>query len=188
MNKRILILLVGILATACAQKDPYAFDRFFAKEVDQVEQMAKIISYVYVTPPQTKPMDRVLPEHRAWYKGRIREFEMLRYHIDAEDVHHFYLLRPARSAQNNKRGVGGRFRMDEIGEIYDYEELWVTSIIPAENVRRFAAQFWYAYMNNGNVEMYYSIPEMVEFPNEQTYYDAEALEWRYKVSSMINPQ
>jgi hypothetical protein len=176
-----LISLLFVILSACTKPDPYSFEYHFPEEYDRMEQFAKIISYVYVSPPATDPLERTKAEHRNWYKGRIPEFEMLRYHIDETGLHHFYLLRPARSASNNKRGVGGVFRLNEQGEIMDYDEIWVTPIIPAEDVKRFADYFWPEFLKTGFVATYASMPNMVEFPGELSYYDQQFLEWRYKL-------
>lgn len=175
------LIIFSFVLLSCKQneKSLYAFDHWIANKADQTERMIDIISHIYVAPPGVPTVDRLQAEHRAFYKGESSKFEMLHYLIADDGQHFFYIQRPARNVRNDVRGVGGKFYLAQDGTIKDFQEVFVTPMIPYDNVKEIGEMLFDEFVTTGNVESVLGDAEIVEFPDGRAYYSMEKLEWRY---------
>ncbi|MDO8968023.1 hypothetical protein [Algoriphagus sp.] len=175
------LVLIVILLTGCGPKlTPKDFGYYF-KEKEQEEIMAKIISYIYITPKGVIKSQRMLPENRPFYMKEVPNFEMVRFFKDAEGRYLFYLVRPARNVNNHKRGVAGVFTLDDKGEIDYFEEVFVTKMIPEVDVKNFGNVIFDDFVSGkGKIEMNPLREDFIEFPSLMSVYDFEEKEWTYK--------
>ncbi|MFN3996199.1 hypothetical protein [Algoriphagus sp.] len=181
------LVLFVILFTGCGpKKTPMDFGYYF-QEKDQEELMAKIISYVYVTPKGVNKADRFLPENRPFYLKEVPNFQMVRFFKDSNNRFYFYMVRPARNVNNYKRGVAGVFTLDEAGEIDYFEETFVTKMIPEEDVINFGNVVFDDFIGGkGKIEMNPLRKDFIEFPGLMSIYDFEKKEWRYNEPDSLN--
>jgi len=95
-------------------------------------------------------------------------------------LHYFYLVRPAKSAQGNIRGVGGKFRLNALGEISSFKEIFNTPVASLPELQRRGKELFLKMINDGDLSDYLKHPDYVEWPNEMTYYDTVRHEWLIK--------
>ena len=168
MMKILLTFFLGIiLFCGCKTDAPSTLDfAFYFSADEQKEVLAKIISYVYIAPPNVSKEDRFLAKHRPFY-------EKSRYY--------FYLLRPARNINDYKRGVAGMFTMDDKGEINFFREFFVTKMIPETEVINFGKIIFDDLIKNkGSIPMTSLREDFIEFPGIMSQYDTTMYEWTYK--------
>ncbi len=172
-----LFLLIGIAGylTSCADQK-YDINQYY-DTASQDTLMTNIIISSYKTPRGVRKEDRFNPEFRDLYVKQLPLFDFIFFHVDDAGVHYFYMLRPARNVDNRKRGVGGRFRTNENLELIDFEELFVTPMIPEEDVQTRGKYLWDDLMHFGHVDRYLLNMDYVEFPNKGVRYDMELKEW-----------
>jgi hypothetical protein len=141
--------------------------------------LANMITFIYKRPNAAINRDRTDPEFRSYYVSRLGEFEFVHHHFSADSTHWFYLIRPARSVDGDKRGVGGRFRTNEALEMVEFEEIFNTPIMTEEALRRTGRILFEEMIATGNVDAYSQDRGMIEWPDDRLKYDKEKREWRY---------
>lgn len=181
-----LVLLLILYVGCDPKKTPMDFGYYF-HEKEQEVIMAKIISYVYVTPKGVAKADRFLPESRPYYLMEVPNFKMIRFYKDKNDRFYFYMVRPARNVRNDKRGVAGVFTLRADGEIDYFEEVFVTKMIPEQSVIDFGnLVFEDLVTGEGKIEMNPAREGFIEFPSFMSQYDFEQKEWTYKEPESLN--
>jgi hypothetical protein len=156
------------------------FDYYFSAD-EQKEVLAKIISYVYIAPPNVAKEERFLARHRPFYLKESLKFQVVRFFKDDKSRYYFYLLRPARNVKDYKRGVSGMFTLDKKGEINSFKEFFVTKMIPETEVINFGKLIFDDLINNkGSIPMTPLREDFIEFPGMMSQYDTTLYEWTYK--------
>jgi hypothetical protein len=156
------------------------FDYYFSAD-EQKDVLAKIISYVYIAPPNVAKEDRFLAKHRPFYLRESLKFQVIRFFKDDKSRYYFYLLRPARNVKDYKRGVAGMFTLDKKGEINLFKEFFVTKMIPETEVVNFGKLIFDDLIKNkGSIPMTPLREDFIEFPGMMSQYDTTLYEWTYK--------
>jgi hypothetical protein len=173
----ILILSFGCQQKSGSKKD---FSYYFSKS-EQKEILAKIVSYIYIAPPQTDKSERFLPIHRQFYLNETEKFQVTRFFQNEEGKYFFYLVRPARNVNGYKRGVAGSFTLSENMEIDFFEEVFVTKMIPETDVINFGNLIFDDFIStNGSLVLTPVREDLIEFPGIMSQYDSIQKEWTYK--------
>ena len=181
--KILLTCILGIiLFWSCKLDAPSTLDfaYYFAAD-EQKDVLAKIISYVYIAPPNVAKEERFLARHRPFYLKESLKFQVVRFFKDENSRYYFYLLRPARNINDYKRGVAGMFTLDEKGEINSFKEFFVTKMIPETEVINFGKLIFDDLIKNkGSIPMTPLREDFIEFPGMMSQYDTTLYEWTYK--------
>lgn len=167
-----------ILLSACSPTDKYHISHYYNDEVRDTI-LTNIIVNIYKVPRGVSKADKHKPEFRKLYISQVGNFEFLRYFIDSDGVHYFYLMRPARSAGDLRRGVAGKYRMDEQYNLLEFEEIYNTPMLEADLVKSRGEELWADLMYFKNVDRYLRNEEYIEFPNSRVKYDKVLKEWVY---------
>ena len=176
MKKFFLFLVLPMLFN-CSTKDKYDVGRYYELP-DQDKILASIITYIFIAPPYVKMEDRFKPEHRNFYASLTPRFSINKYFISDAGVHYFYVVRPG-PTKNEKRGVGGHYKMNEMFQLTEFREEFVTPVLPEEEVTGRCA-FLFDEMVKGNLKQYEKMETFIQWPNEISYYDSIAYEWKLK--------
>jgi len=177
MKINTLLLLVLVIVSAC--KDKYDVSSYHSSE-SRDSLLADIITYVYVRAPYSDSKTRFESRFRKYYVDQLGQFRFEKYYVDARGLHYFYLIRPARSADGNIRGVLGTFRMDDQGKIYSFREILNTPIAPLPVLQQRGEELFNSLVKRGHVDDYLKHPDYVEWPDKITYYDTIQYEWLVK--------
>lgn len=180
-------LLLTILLSACQSKErenagsadeamPLASEYYSPAELDSL--MVDIVTYIGRKPAHAESHTRFDTIHRAYYQSLAQQFEMVYYSID-DGTHTFYLLRPARSLQGNKRGVLGSFRIDQNGRITSFREWVNTPVGTNEELLEKGKRLLTTFIKTQSLEEILSDSSLVEWPDGRLYYDTLRFEWRY---------
>ena len=142
-------LLAAIILMSCSSKDKYDVSRYYdAKEQDQL--LTNIITYLFEAPQYTTMENRFKPEHHNYYSFISSRFSIEKYFIAGDGTHYFYVIRPAPSPQE-KRGVGGHFKLKDNFQLTDFREVFVTPLLPESDVKGRCA-FLFDEMVKGNID------------------------------------
>jgi hypothetical protein len=170
-------LLLIILFISCSSKNKYAPSNYFdLPEQDAI--LTSIISHVFEAPPHTKMKDRFSSEHRAFYTTKTKFFTLEKLFKTEDGKVYFYITRPTPDPKN-KRGVGGYFKFGKNFIFSEFRELFVTSILPMEDVKG-RCGFLFDEMIKGNIKQYEKMTSFIQWPNEVSYYDTITYEWKLK--------
>lgn len=173
-----VVFVLGVLLfSACSDK--YDVNDYHSeKERDSL--LTDIITYVYVRPQYADWQTRFEPRFRKYYVSQLGKFRFEKYFIDDHGNHYYYLIRPARSAQGNIRGVGGTFRRDASGKIVNFKETFNTPVAALPDLQTRGEELFRKMVKYGNVNDYLRHPDYIEWPDAMTYYDTIQHEWLVK--------
>jgi hypothetical protein len=181
------ILFMRILATyvsifflaACSGRNEYSVEKYFSP-AEQDTLLADITTYMYVMPRHATPESRFDPKFRRYYVESSRKFRFQKYFIGDDGTHYFYIIRPARSAESNIRGVGGKLRLDRDNHIVSFEEVFNTPPADLDILQQRGDRLFKELIRKGNVNDYLHHPDYIEWPDKTTYYDTATHQWLLK--------
>ena len=159
----------------------YHVDRFVPAK-DQDTLLTNIVTYMGVKPRNTNYETRLDPAYRSFFIEQTKEYRFFRYYIDDSGNHYFYIIRPARHALGNRRGIGGTYRLDEDLQLMNYEELFVTQVLDESFLEEIADDLFLAMINN-DLNEYLDNRMIIEWPDSRLRYDKQKKEWRYDVTT-----
>ena len=161
---------------SCSTRDKYDVARYH-NPAEQDSVLTSIIAYIYAAPPYTLMKDRFEHRHRPYYSSLTPKFSFHKYFIAEDGTHYFYLIRPA-SKIGELRAVGGHFKMDSQYLLKGFHEVFVTPILPEEELGNRCA-FLFDEMVKGTIDPYLKMKDYVQWPNEVSTYDTVAHEWKF---------
>ena len=175
--KNAFLIACFFLLTACSSKEKYDIAKYYdVQEQDQV--LTSIVTYIFDAPPYASLKDRFKPEHRNYYSSQASKFSISKYFVANDGTHYFYVVRPGPNT-NEKRGVGGSFRMRANHELSDFREIFVTPLLPVEEVTG-RCSFLFDEMIKGNIEKYREMGTFIQWPNKISCYDTITYQWKMK--------
>ena len=175
----ISLALLAFILTVFWPKESYHIDHYVAKE-KQDTLMTNIVTYMGVKPRRADWQTRLDPQYRSFYTEQAKEYSFYRYFVDENDMHYFYIIRPARHPLGNRRAVGGKYTLDEQMNLLFYEEVFVTQVLEEEYLKEIADDLFTAFINN-KFEKYFTNRLIIEWPDDRLKYDTLKKEWRYDV-------
>ncbi len=192
IQKAALIFLVSIIMAGCgafpergqnkAEDDSmkaYKPDLYFEPaETDSL--LTHMATYIGLKPKAAASQTRFDADFRPYYIEYSKQFKLVYFHIDPNGDHFYYLLRPARHLDSNKRGVGGKYRMENDG-ITKFEEIFNTPVFDEETLKSIGATLFLEMIENGNVDQYFGNRLYIEWPDHRLRYHKGLHEWRYDV-------
>lgn len=174
--KKIITISFLVFLASCSSKDKYDVARYYnVKEQDEL--LTSIVTYIYTAPTYVTMKDRFLPKHRNYYSFLASKFSIEKYFIADDGTHYFYLIRPA--PQNEKRGVGGHFKMGKEFQLIEFREVFVTPALPETEVKD-RCSFLFDEMVKNSIDKYLVMESYVQWPNPVSYYDTTTYEWKLK--------
>jgi hypothetical protein len=174
--KYFLILTLGLSIASCSMKNKYDVANYYdASQRDSVQ--ASIIAYIFIAPPYTLMKDRFKPEHRSFYTDlkTLRRFSIDKFYKNEKDINYFLILRPGNRVEE-RRAVGGYFKLGENYSLEGFREVFVTPIL-AEQDAKAKGEFLFEKMVKGEVDEFLKMKSYVQWPNEASLYDTTTYEW-----------
>jgi hypothetical protein len=156
----------------------YNVERHFTGDTKDT-LLANMVTFIYKRPTAAINRDRTEAQFRPYYVKHAAAFNHLYHHVDGDSTHWYYLIRPARSVEGDKRGVGGRFRTNDQLEMVEFEEIFNTRILPEQQLIEQGAILFEEMVATGNVDAYLENKELIEWPDGRLFYSKEKREWRY---------
>ncbi len=175
MKRTILISFPLILLLACNKKpkdDPAKYYNLY--QLDSLK--TSIVTYLFDAPPYTQMIDRFDVKHREYFSNAATRFELMKLFISADGKHFFYMIRPSPYPKKN-RGVGGYFYTDSKFRLTGFRELYVTPILPEEDVKG-RCSFLFQEMIDSKLKDYLAMETYIQWPNKISYYDTITYEWK----------
>ena len=100
-NLLVFALLIAVFFTSC--KETYNPSQYLlANDMDTI--LVNVITLDYKMPESATLETRHEAQYRQYYVGLLPQFRFINYHVAQDSTHYFYMLRPARSLNNHKRG------------------------------------------------------------------------------------
>ena len=179
MKHLLFIVLLAAAITGCKNKSNYDVDAHHtAAERDSL--LADIITYVYIRPQGAESLTRFDQKFRSYYVNNLKRFQFDKYFVGEDGTHYYFIIRPARSANGNIRGVGGTFKLDEQGKIKHFREVYNTPVASLDVLKARGGELFIKMVKRGHIDDYLKNPDYIEWPDKMTYYDTLQYEWLVK--------
>ncbi|HMI67057.1 MAG TPA: hypothetical protein VK517_13520 [Cyclobacteriaceae bacterium] len=171
------VAVAVLLFAGCSTRDKYDVVNYHGvPEQDSV--LTSIVAYIFTAPPYTSMNDRFKPEHRSYYLLQTPRFSIDKYFVSEDGTHYFHVIRPGPKV-DEKRGVGGHFKMNQSYRLTNFREVFVTPLLTEEEVKK-RGGFLFDEMVKGTVEPYLKMKMYVQWPNEISVYDTVSYQWKLK--------
>lgn len=178
--KTITLLLPGFLLLACT-KDYDPSSALTAVEQDQL--MTKVIRYQAKAPEGISEDERFYSAYNAYYDEQKSRHRLDAYFEDGV-IRYFLVSRPAPSLVEKRVAIGGKIKMDDKGEMIEYEEVFRTWKMADSLQIKKSLMLFDKMVNEKSLEPYLtknSAPEeYIEFPDDHTYFDKIDRRWKLK--------
>jgi hypothetical protein len=183
MKNFLLFILIFPFLFSCASKsnNPESWDYYFSQSQKDT-LLTDIVAYLYIPPKKMRRMvksERFDAQHRSFYVEQINRFELDKLYKANDSTWYFFILRPARSAVGDQRGVCGKFTLDENKKITRFEEIFNTPVYGKEEIREKGYILFHELVKKGNIDRFHYDRNYMEWPDGRSVYDQERYEWVY---------
>ncbi len=179
----LIILSLAFLFSNCKKatnKNQYNINNYIPAEIIDTLK-TDIVTYMGVKPRNADWETRHDPQYRPFYIEGSKNYEIYMYFVNENGDHFFYMIRPSRHIEGNRRAIGGKLRLDENFNITWYEEVFVTHVFDEELLREMADVFFPKLIDNSIRESIEN-DNRIEWPDVRLKYDIVKKEWRYDVA------
>jgi hypothetical protein len=171
-----------MILTACySEKDKYQFERSKLTSQQRDTLLVDMVTLIGKKPKTADYINRHEPRFREYYKELSKDFSMEFYH-QADDTCYYFMIRPARSARGNTRGVGGKLTLDQEFRIDYFEESFNTPVYSRDVLERIGWRLFRELIEKRSIEGLLWNVDYIEWPDDRLKYDKEKREWRYDVA------
>lgn len=179
-----VFFFLSLFPFACNKTKDYNPDSYLtAKEKDAVHTL--ILRYVVKSPDGVSPSDIFKPSNDKYYQEKAKTC-FLEAYTTQDDYFYFLISQPAPSLTEKRHATAGRFKLNDKGELTEYEEMFRTwKMIPAD-VKTKSLFLFDLLVKGESLEPYHSKnkgDQYIEFPDDRTYYDKSDRSWKTKSSS-----
>lgn len=161
-----------------AQEPAFRPVSYYYGEAERDTLLVDLVTYIGRKPPHATAHTRFEPQFRTYYTDLAKNFTLYYYSVQ-NDLHTFYLSRPARTLEGNRRGVLGTFRRNEEGKIVDFREVLNTVAGDEERIRQLGRQLMEAFLTKNGFDELLNNRNLIEWPDSSLKYDTTVFEWRY---------
>jgi len=177
------IAFITCALAACKTKESYLpQDHLSPQRHDEV--MSKIIRYVGRKPEKATDSTKFLSKHDQHYLKQVASHKLDLYYNSDEGDQFFLISRVAPSIHVKHVATGGRFKMNEMDSLVEYEEIFRTWKMPYDTLMNRAGLLFDKMVKGESLESYFTKNsggvEYIEFPDDNVYYDKQARKWKSK--------
>lgn len=177
----ILMLLAGtVVSCSDSNRKNKASESLTPSEADAVKKA--IIRFVSKAPDGTSGNEKFDAKYNAYYEENAKRC-FLEFYTVKDNYHYFLVTQPAASMVEKRHATGGRFALNDKGEVTEYEEIFRTWKMTPQDLRTKSEIIFNDMVAGESLERYYTKhagDKYIEFPDDRTYYDKEARAWKVK--------
>ena len=182
ISKYFIIIALHLLMAGCRNNGIVTEKDLSVKEKNDI--IGLTIRYSAKLPPRADHDNKSDKSFDSYYETAAKEYELLYYHHAAGEITYFFFSREAKSITPMKEGIGGTLRIDSLGKLTEYNELFRMWKMPEDTLKK-RGRFLFDRMVNGeDLTKYYSKfqgDKYIEFPDDRFVYDKEKRKWIDKV-------
>jgi hypothetical protein len=145
--------------------------------------LAKIIRYV-VRPPETASgEERFSSKYDEYYSQKLTDTRLHQYFEKNGEVY-FLVSKPATDLKLKWHALGGKFKINGVGEVVEYEEIFRTWKMTPDALKPRSYFLFEKMIKEEPLEPYYTKNsngvDLIELPDDRTYFDKAIGEWKHK--------
>jgi hypothetical protein len=179
MNNIKPVVLLLVLFNSCS-RDPYRPDSFLSQP-EQLKLIRQTVYYSAKLPPNANHKTKFDNSFDWYYDRAAQEVRLDRYFINQSNVHYFLMTRMARSITPMREGIAGKIKLDEAGNITEYEEIFRTWKMADDSLKKRGNMLFERMVKGQDLTLYYSKfqgDRYIEFPDDRFYFDKNSRIWR----------
>jgi hypothetical protein len=141
--------------------------------------LINVVTYIGNKPIIATYQTKFNREFREHYVRLSEQFRFFLYFVHPDDnFHYYYIVRPARSIEGNRRGVFGRYKLNN-DAISKFEEICNTHVGNDKEIELFGITIFNRFLANESIDSIISDINIIEWPDDRLRYDKTKYEWRY---------
>src|SRR5688572_2007480 len=125
-------------------------------------------------------VQRFSADYDDHYRKKMSEARLEQFYKEDDEIF-FMISQPAPSLTIKRHATGGKLRLDDKGELKDYEEIFRTWKMDPDTLKVRSYFLFEKMVNNEPLEPYYSSKkgdQFIEFPDDLTFYDKSSRSWK----------
>jgi hypothetical protein len=174
-------MMAAFFYVQCSRSNKYDPDASLsAAEKDKLKMT--IIRYVARAPENVGPTEKFKTEHDPYYQERA-SLCFLEHFYQSGNTQYFLVTQPAPSLVEKRHATGGKIVVNDDGSIAEYEEVFRTWKMVPDTLKKRSYYLFDKMVKGEPLEPFYTKSkgdQYIEFPDDQTYYDKSAREWKTK--------
>ena len=174
--------LFVLFLISCEKKDPYDPSNYLSPE-EQTGMLWKTIRYSTQLAPTATHKTKFDTTFNWYYERAVNEYDIRAWYKNETGDQYFLMSRQARSITPMREAIGGKLRLDDQGNLTEYEEIFRTWKMPDEQMKPRALMLFDKMVKGESLEPYYpknTGDQYIEFPDARFYFDKAARRWRDK--------
>ena len=179
--KRLASLIIFCALSSCSSSWDYDPGKLTPTQKDEL--MSMIIRYLAKPPENVPEAEKFDSKHDGYYQQKAAEARLEQYYKWG-DTQFFLISQRAPSLTEKRHATGGRFTLNESGELASYEEAFRTWKMVPDTLQRRSFLLFDKMVRGESLEPYLTINsqgiEYIEFPDERTFYHTAARAWKTK--------
>jgi len=180
MKHLVKMFFVAAVAVSCASKTDYNPDSHLTpKEKEAV--LTSIIRYAGKPPEDANADTKFDGRFDEYYKDKIKRTGFTGYAVKGDD-YYFMITQVAPSFVEKRHATGGRFRLNDKGEVTEYEEIFRTWKMVPDTLARRSGVLFDKMVKGESLERYETRnsggTEYIEFPDERVHYSVADRKWK----------
>lgn len=191
MKKLFYLILPALFLVACSDQKAYSPEQLSAGERDALKEST--VRYFAKRPEAASEQTKFESQFNNYYQGKAKEAELMFYYSD-DNVYYMMISQIAPSMNEEKRHATAiRFKLNEQGEITEYEEVFRTWKMKPDVLRERGLFLFERMVKGESLEPYLTKNsgdvEYIEFPDDLNQYDKASRQWKFKaeLDTLVNP-
>jgi hypothetical protein len=174
------LILALLTLISCSENKSYnPDDHLSASEKNAI--MTSVARNLAKAPENITGDARYNAEHDEHYQEKISQMRLEQYTVRGDD-YYFLISQPAPSMIVKRHATGGRFKLNDSGEITEYEEVFRTWKLIPDTLKHRSYELFDKMVKGESLDRYRTKNsngvEYIEFPDDLVYYDIVARTWR----------
>jgi len=175
------IILLTVVLSACETKVSYIpEDQLSPQRQDVV--LSKLIRYAGRKPEKATDSTKFSLQFDEHYLKQVAEHKLNLYFVTDTKDHYFLISRKAPSLFDKYVATGGRFKMNAMDSLVEYEEIFRTWKMPYDTLMTRGSLLFDKMVKGESLESYLTKNsggvEYIEFPDDNVYYDKQSRKWK----------
>ncbi|MBT1698657.1 hypothetical protein KK083_17320 [Fulvivirgaceae bacterium PWU4] len=180
MKKLTLLIVVIALLAACTKDNNYDPNAHLTPtQKDAI--ITTIVRYAAGSPDAVNNIEKFKPEYDSFYMVKQSKIRFERF-FPEDDYFYFLISQPAPSLYEKRHATGGRFKLNDKGELTEYEEIFRTWKMVPDTLQRRSYMLFDKMVKQEDLQQYYTKNsggvDYIEFPDDRTYYDKQTRSWK----------
>jgi len=180
MKHLVKMFLMAVIAVSCSSKADYNPNSHLTPKEKEAVLMS-IIRYAGKPPENATEQTKFDAQYDDYYKEKIQNTGFTGYAVKGDD-YYFMITQVAPSFVEKRHATGGRFRLNDKGEITEYEEIFRTWKMVPDTLKRRSMILFDKMVKGESLERYETRNsngvEYVEFPDQRVKYSVADRKWK----------